>query len=138
MVRRAVEDNSLFRAVDVELQKGGVSYSIQTVSELVAAHPQHTFFYIVGGDMVDYLPKWNEIDELVRMVGFIGLSRPGSKADISQLPAHIADAVTMVEMPMIDVSSTWIRSRCAAGLSVRYLLPEKVHEYIRERQLYET
>jgi len=138
MVRLAVDGNPSYRANDFELRKGGVSYTVDTMRQLKEEHPEYAFFFIVGGDMIDYLPKWHRIDELSQMIGFIGLARPGSVADVSRLPAGIAGAVRMAEMPLIEVSSTWIRGRIAAGRSIRYAVPEAVHAYIKEKRLYET
>lgn len=138
MVRLAVEDNAFFHPFDYELRKGGVSYSIETMMDLRAQYPEHHFFYIIGGDMVQYLPKWVRIEEMVHLVQFIGLRRPGYTVDLSELPASIAEAVTMTEMPMIDISSTYIRNRRHTGLSIRYCVPQAVEAYIRERKLYES
>lgn len=138
MVRLAVEDNPFFHPFDYELRKGGVSYSIETMTDLYDQYPQHTFSYIIGGDMVQYLPNWVRIEELVHLVRFIGLHRPGYTVDLASLPDYIAHVVTMTEMPSFDISSTYIRDRCHKGLSIRYCVPNLVEAYIRERKLYEA
>ncbi|MCR8645733.1 nicotinate-nucleotide adenylyltransferase [Paenibacillus sp. N1-5-1-14] len=138
MVRLATEENPHFKACDFELRKGGVSYSIYTVEQLTAAHPAYSFYYIIGGDMVQYLPKWFEIDRLVTKVKFLGLDRGGYVIDHDQLPAQISSVVTMVEMPNIELSSTFIRSKVHAGDSIRYLVTESVNTYIKECGLYES
>jgi nicotinate-nucleotide adenylyltransferase len=138
MVRLAVQDNPFFYPFDYELRKGGVSYSIETMTDLRAQYPEHHFYYIIGGDMVQYLHKWVRIEEMVHLVHFIGLHRPGYTVDLSKLPDSIANAVTMTEMPLIDISSTYIRNRCHVGLSIRYWVPEAVEAFIRERKLYES
>ncbi|TCZ77048.1 nicotinate-nucleotide adenylyltransferase [Paenibacillus albiflavus] len=138
MVRLAVEDNPFFHPFDYELRKGGVSYSIETMTELRVKYPDHEFYYIIGGDMVQFLPKWVRIEEMVQFVQFIGLNRPGYTVDLSELPPLIAKAVTMTEMPSFHISSTYIRERCLEGLSIRYCVPKAVEAYIRERKLYES
>ncbi|MGG2199261.1 nicotinate-nucleotide adenylyltransferase [Paenibacillus validus] len=138
MVRLAVEGHEAFRASDIELVKGGVSYSIETVSLLRERYPDHRFYYIIGADMVQYLPKWHRIDELVRLVTFVGLQRPGFDADLEELPAPMKEAVMLASMPQIELSSTLIRERRAAGRPVRYMVPDRVNNYIEVNRLYET
>ena len=92
-------------------------------------HPDTDYYFIIGGDMVDYLPKWHEIDKLVKLVNFVGVRRPGAQND-SQYP------VIWVDVPGVDFSSTDIRDRIKQGRSIRYMVPDKVAEYIKEHQLY--
>ncbi|MBU7319801.1 nicotinate-nucleotide adenylyltransferase [Paenibacillus oleatilyticus] len=138
MVELAVEGHPHFRASDMELRKGGVSYSIETVTMLRAQHPGDRFTYIIGADMVRYLPKWYKIDELVRLVTFAGLQRPGYDTGYEGLPDAIRQAVKLVPMPQIELSSTLIRQRRASGQSVRYMVPDRVNHYIEVNRLYEA
>jgi len=137
MVRLAVAGHDRFRTTAVELEKGGVSYSIETVLLLREQHPGFDFYYIIGADMVRYLPKWVRIDELAKLVTFVGLQRPGYDAGTEELPPHIRAAVRLASMPQIELSSTLIRERRAAGLPVRYMVPDRVNEYIEVNRLYE-
>jgi nicotinate-nucleotide adenylyltransferase len=86
--------------------------------------------------MVNYLPKWEGIEELTTMLHFIGLQRPGSFLELDLLPSFIQDVVLLAEMPLVDISSSLIRNRRAAGHSVHYMVTEEVHEYIMRRGLY--
>lgn len=138
MVCLAVEGHPCFKSSDIELRKGGVSYSIETVTMLRSQYPEHDFFYIIGADMVQYLPKWHKINELIRLVTFVGLHRPGYETGIDQLPADIRQAVRSAHMPQMELSSTWIRQRRAAGRSVRYMVPDRVNDYIEVNRLYEA
>ncbi|MCM3267224.1 nicotinate-nucleotide adenylyltransferase [Paenibacillus elgii] len=138
MVELAVEGHQHFRASDMELRKGGVSYSIETVTMLRAQHPGDRFTYIIGADMVRYLPKWYKIDELVRLVTFAGLQRPGYDTGYEGLPDAIRQAVKLVPVPQIELSSTLIRQRRALGQSVRYMVPDRVNHYIEVNRLYEA
>ncbi|MCZ8511120.1 nicotinate-nucleotide adenylyltransferase [Paenibacillus filicis] len=138
MVNAAVEGHPAFRAIDVELRKGGVSYSVDTVKLLMQLYPGHRFHYIVGADMVQYLPKWYKIEELANLVVFIGLSRPGYGTEEEALPEPIRDSVRMARMPLIEISSTEIRKRLAEGRPVRYLVPDRVNQYIEVNRLYES
>lgn len=136
MARLAVQDHPQFRIVDLELTRGGISYSIDTVRELQGLHPASCFHYIIGADMVQYLPHWHQIEQLCRMIGFIGLNRSGVELDMEQLPSYIREKVTMTEMPDIQISSTNIRLRRIAGRTIRYLVPDPVYQYIERNQLY--
>jgi nicotinate-nucleotide adenylyltransferase len=136
MVCLAVEGHPRFRPFDMELKKGGVSYSIDTVIELQMKYPGIHFYYIIGADMVQYLPKWYRVDDLVKLITFIGLQRSGYTLDMSELPEAIRQALIIAEMPLIELSSTMIRQRQAEGKSVRYLVPDRVSEYIEVNGIY--
>ncbi|GGF83860.1 nicotinate-nucleotide adenylyltransferase [Paenibacillus aceti] len=136
MVAAAVRSHPDFRTLDVELKRGGVSYTIDTIRELKQLHPDLEFYFIIGADMVNYLPKWEGIEELVTMLRFIGLQRPGSFLELDLLPSFIQDAVLLADMPLVDISSSLIRKRRASGHSVRYMVTEEVYEYIVRSDLY--
>jgi nicotinate-nucleotide adenylyltransferase len=138
MVCRAVEGNSYFHPTDVEIQKGGVSYSIDTIELLCERHPDVEFAYIIGADMVQYLPKWIRIEDIVRKIRFVGLERPGYELQKNSLPAFIEARVQMVNMPLVSISSSAIRSERQNGGSIRYLVTEPVYEYIEVNRLYES
>ncbi|MED4754138.1 nicotinate-nucleotide adenylyltransferase [Brevibacillus choshinensis] len=132
MVELAVADHESFRVIDVELRREGPSYTYDTIVQLVEQFPDCRFSFIIGGDMVEILPKWYRFEELSRMIRFIGLARPGSEVD------RVSNAnVTFVEMPVWDISSTLIRTKAAAGQSIRYLVPRSVERYIKENRFYE-
>ncbi|CAG7634902.1 nicotinate-nucleotide adenylyltransferase [Paenibacillus allorhizosphaerae] len=138
MTNLAVESHPMFRTTDIELRRGGVSYSIDTVTLLRRQYPSHHFYYIIGADMVRYLPKWYKIEELVKLVTFVGLERPGFDPGFTELPPSIRESLMMVKMPQIDLSSTRIRERRAAGRPVRYMVPDRVNDYIEVNRLYES
>ncbi|CDQ18067.1 nicotinate-nucleotide adenylyltransferase [Halobacillus karajensis] len=130
MVEKAIADHSSFRICDVELRRKGTSYTVDTMAYLNSVYPDHHFYFIIGGDMVEHLPKWNRIEELVKMVDFIGVRRPGY-GWTDEIPVHFVD------IPSIDVSSTMIRERISKRKSVRYLIPGVVDSFIKEHCLYE-
>ena len=136
MVQSAVEGHEAFRILDWEIVRGGVSYTIETVHSLKEAYPQHEFYFIVGADMVEYLPKWHGIEELVGQLTFIGVGRPGTPLDLAALPGFIAEKVVLADMPLVDISSTMLRSRAASGRSIRYMVPEQVYQYVQRSGLY--
>jgi nicotinate-nucleotide adenylyltransferase len=135
MVRLAIADYPPFRLSDLEIRRGGVSYTIDTVERLTADRPDTQFAYIIGADMVEYLPRWHRIEEIAAKITFIGLARPGYTLD-GELPEWLRRRVTTVEIPLIDISSTAIRARIRAGRSVRFLIPPPVQAYIEENGLY--
>lgn len=138
MVKAATQSHPAFKPLDIELRRGGVSYTVDTIRALRSEHADLELYFIIGADMVNYLPKWEGIEELVGMLRFIGLQRPGSFLELDTLPPLIRDAVMLADMPLVDISSSLIRSRISRGLSVRYMVPEQVYEYIMGSRLYEV
>lgn len=137
MVREAVQGHPAFEAIDHEIRRGGVSYTFQTIRELQELHPGVEFFFIIGADMVNYLPHWEHIEELAQRLVFIGVRRPGYELALDELPAFLHDRVKLADMPVVDISSTDIRERIAAGHSVRYMVPDRVYEFITRGSMYE-
>ena len=136
MVRLAAESHGAFRVLDIELKRGGISYSIDTVTELRMLFPGYAFFYIIGSDRINDLPRWHRIEELSKLAGFIGLERPGEPFRLNGLPDCLQQSLLLTEMPQIGISSTELRSWLAAGRSARYFVPEPVRAYIRRFGLY--
>lgn len=129
MLQLAVEGNKYFKIETIELKRKGTSYTYDTMVQLKKAEPDTEFFFIIGGDMIDDLPNWHKIDELVKLVKFVGVDRPFYKGK-TDYPVH------MIDIPLIHVSSTMIRKKIAAGQSVKYLLPDPVITFIEENHLY--
>lgn len=129
MIQLAIEGNPLFGIELAEVKRGGISYTFDTIAELKRLHPENDYYFIIGGDMVEYLPKWHRIDELAKMVTFVGVQRLGYQTK-SKYP------VIWVDAPLINISSTDIRHRVESGQSIRYLVPDKVAEFIKEHHLY--
>ncbi|MBM6753948.1 nicotinate-nucleotide adenylyltransferase [Lactobacillus alvi] len=129
MLRLAIQGNSLFGLELAEIQRGGVSYTYDTIKQLKEAHPENDYYFIIGGDMVDYLPKWHRINELIKMVNFVAVRRPGAKNE-SDYP------VIWVDVPEVQFSSNDIRQRIKMGTSIRYMVPDAVANYIEEHHLY--
>lgn len=129
MVELAADEVEGLRASPFEIERGGVSYTYDTMSQLAAEEPNVQFYFIIGGDMIDRLPSWYRIDELLDIVTFIGVKRPGAD-NISSIP------VELVETPQLDLSSTLIRQRFVERGTVQLLVPPAVEAYIREERLY--
>lgn len=129
MVCQSIEGNPDFGLDLTEIHRGGISYTYDTMVELKKKHPENEYYFIIGGDMVAYLPKWHKIDELMKLVQFVGVRREHSPLT-SQYP------VLWVDVPVIDISSTKIRDRVKHGQSIRYMVTDPVADFIKERQLY--
>lgn len=138
MVYRAIDFQPHFRAMDTELEREGTSYTIDTIKELSALYPGREFSIIIGSDRVNDLPKWHNIQELAQLVRFIGVTRGGEDMEVNELPDYLKDRLTVVKMPLFELSSTVIKERIAAGRSIRFLVPEKVYSFIRRNELYES
>lgn len=126
MVQLAVLDEPAFLVDALEIHRSAPSYTIDTARAYHAQYSGDTLFFLVGEDHIPALPKWNEFEELDRLVQFVILSR--------------SDLRMNVEYPVVrrrlDLSSTEIRKRVANDLPISYLVPEKVLQYIQERNLY--
>lgn len=129
MLELAVADNPRLKVEDIEIKRQGVSYTIETMKLLKVQNPDVDFYFIIGGDMVAYLPKWRQIDELIDLVQFVGVKRP----NYSQETPY---PIIWVDIPQMDLSSSEIRKKNAQGCSVRYFLPDPVLNYILEKGLY--
>lgn len=129
MVRAAIRGNPLFEASDLEIRRGGTSYTIDTLRALRRRHPQKPCL-IVGADAARLLPRWRAIEEVKRLATFAIVARPGHRTGPG-LPKH-----HRVEVPLLEISSTEIRERVRRGLSIRYLVPDAVERHVRRKGLY--
>ncbi|WP_318615111.1 nicotinate-nucleotide adenylyltransferase [Sporosarcina sp. YIM B06819] len=112
-----------------EVERGGISYTYDTIEQLKTLEPDNDFYFIIGGDMIDLLPEWHRIDELVKLIHFVGVGRPGT-IGVTDYP------IVLVNIPQIDLSSTLIRQRFASQGTVQLLIPPAVEAFIREEGLY--
>ncbi|WP_420792651.1 nicotinate-nucleotide adenylyltransferase [Limosilactobacillus reuteri] len=131
MLELAVADNPFLGIEYTELERGGVSYTYDTIKYLLDKHPNVDYYFIIGGDMVDYLDKWYRINDLIRLphFHFVGVHRQGAKNE-TRYP------VIWVDVPTVDFSSTDIRQRVQRGQSIKYMVPDAVSKFIEEYQLY--
>jgi nicotinate-nucleotide adenylyltransferase len=140
MVQAAVEDVDGLEASALEIERGGESYTVDTLAELRRRHPGAELYLVVGADLVDELDTWERADELRELATLAVVSRPGAS-----LPDPFAAAgsgqetawrVANVSIPMLDVSSTDLRARVADGRPLDYLVPAAALRFIRQRGLY--
>jgi len=130
MLELAIKPFSYFTLEPLEIVRGGLSYSFNTMMELQKQEPQTQFSFLIGADMIAYLDQWYKIDELVKHIQLIGVRRPG-------YDEKSAYPVTIIDAPLIDLSSTMLRNRLQQGKDVSLLIPESVQSYIRQEKLYE-
>jgi nicotinate-nucleotide adenylyltransferase len=125
-----------FEVNDIELKRSGPSYTIDTAREL-RNRGWGPVWWLIGADMLNYLPHWHLADQLVREVNFLVLARPGTELLWDTLPAHFQHLrQSVVTAPLIDVSSTEIRRRVRAGEDITQLTPPPVARYIEQHRLY--
>lgn len=129
MVKLAIDSAEGLDVETLELERKGVSYTYDTMKLLIEKNPDVDYYFIIGADMVDYLPKWHKIDELVKMVQFVGVQRPKYKAGTSY-------PLIWVDVPLMDISSSMIRQFIKSKRQPNYLLPKAVLEYINKEGLY--
>jgi nicotinate-nucleotide adenylyltransferase len=132
MVRLGARGNARLDVSDFELRRQGVSYTIETIRSL--RKPGVEIFFLIGSDSLRTLPNWREIRELSKLVTFGIFARPASER--LRVPTYIV--YRKIDAPLLDISSTEIRARVRAGLSIRYLVPDAVERFIRRKGLYRS
>ena len=134
MLRAAIEGDDRFEISEVELQRGGVSYTIDSVRHFRALFPADQLYWIIGADQLAKMILWKDAAQLARLIEFIFLERPGHPAgplpDILGLRLHRADG------HLFEVSSSELRHRVRQALSLHYFCPQKVISLIKARNLY--
>ena len=134
MVDLALEDDSRFERLDLELKSGGKSYTIDTAEQLYCQNGEQPVLWIIGSDNIDDLPRWHRIDELTGMVEFICVARPDCEA--KTLPDIPGLKLRFMEGHQIEISSKDIRHRIKTGYNISLYLPPKVFNYIHTNNLY--
>ena len=145
MLQLAIAGHTALRVSTVEIDRGGVSYTVQTLAELNERYPQDEFFFLMGADSLQDLPTWYQPQEICRLAIPVVVRRAGaSEPDLDVLravttPERLASMrAHQAQMPLIELSSTAIRQAVAAGRSIRYQTPRAVEKYIQAQGLYRT
>lgn len=135
MVQLAIEPHPAFEVSDIEIQRPGVSYSIDTISHFREVYPpeKYQLHFLLGSDAVNEFHQWHEPNELLTLCEFIAFSRAGAAANPD---SPYASAFTYVEIPALEISASEIRKRVKAGESIRYFVPEPVRLFVEKHQLY--
>jgi len=134
MVRLAIAGEPRFVLDPVELRRRGPTFTLDTVRELVAAEPGSSWFLILGQDQYASLHTWRDWRELLGLVTLAIANRPGAALAVNTQIARVEHQAVL--LPMMDVSSTEVRRRVAAGESIADLVPEAVARYIEQHRLY--
>ncbi|MCC6423631.1 MAG: nicotinate (nicotinamide) nucleotide adenylyltransferase [Phycisphaerales bacterium] len=136
MCRLAVAGDNFFSVSDLEMTRSGPSYTLDTIRQL-KSNGWGTVSWLIGADMLNYLPKWHRPLEIIQEANLVVMARPGWQFDWGKLGSPYQNLrQNVVEAPLIDISATACRGRVAAGLSIAYLTPPAVCQYIADNGLY--
>lgn len=133
MTRLAVRGNKSFGVSNYEIQRGGISFTVDTLRELTEQDPSAEFFLIIGVDSFLEFSSWKSPDEISLMASLLVYPRPGYDFPSVGVSAPRAE---FLRGPRIDISSSMIRRHVREGLSIRYLVPQVVERYVLTRKLY--
>lgn len=144
MVDLAISDNEYFRSCDIEIKNKGVTYTVDTLTELNEDYPNCEYYFIIGLDNLFDLENWNRIEDLGKLTKFLVSSRiygnkindEGAKSKCRFLKENFGLEIEIVETPIIEISSSYIRKRLKNDESIMYLTPRKVMDFIYDRNLY--
>jgi len=142
MVKLAIENNDAFTFSDIEVNREGVTYTVETLRILTAQNPEHEYYFIMGADSLFHFDSWKEAGEIVKMATLLVATRDSMatfdiESQIEYLQSEFEDArIECLFSPSLEISSNQLRKRCREGKSIRYLVPDKVAFYIQEQGLY--
>jgi nicotinate-nucleotide adenylyltransferase len=135
MTYLAIEDNPFFEVSEIEVNRSGPSYTIDTIKEFRKIFGWQTdIFFITGADAFLEIDSWYKKDELLKLCRFVAATRPGY--DLNKLHNNFKDTLQIMEIPALAISSTDIRYRVKSNLSIKYIVLDVVRIYIYENKLY--
>lgn len=129
----ATAENPQFSVSRIDIDRGGPTYTVDTLRDLSALDADTDLFFITGADALAQLLTWRDSEELFSLAHFVGVTRPGHQLTDAGLPAG---GVSLVEVPALAISSTECRARVAKGDPIWYMVPDGVVRYIDKRELY--
>jgi nicotinate-nucleotide adenylyltransferase len=132
MAQLAIEDNPRLRVSNIEFSLPKPSYTIDTMAYLHEKHPEHEFSLIMGSDNLESIHKWKNYEVLISRYSIHVYKRPGTEN--FKIPEGAK--VILHDVPLLDISSTYIRSQIAKGKSIRYMVPEPVYQFLSGSRLY--
>lgn len=141
MVELAITENINFALSTIEINRTGLSYTVDTMTELSKLDPETEYYVITGADAIVEILTWERVADLAGLCYFIAATRPGydfNRLDneIQNMPDFLQKKIFTIEIPGLAISSTEIRKRVMENQPIRYLLPDKVAAYIGQRKLY--
>jgi nicotinate-nucleotide adenylyltransferase len=131
----ATASNPRFTTSRVDIDRGGPTYTIDTLRDIKTQRPDSELFFITGADAIAQILSWRDVEELWSLAHFVAVSRPGHDLSITGLPQQ---DVSLLEVPALAISSTDCRSRVSRGYPVWYLVPDGVVQYISKHHLYRS
>ena len=134
MARRAVDDNYRLRVCDIEMNLPIPSYTVVTLATLQEKYPDREFCLIMGSDNLQTFNRWRNYEYILEHYRLMVYPRPGTE----HCPLASHHNVTMVDVPMMDISSSYIRQMIREGKDAQYLLTEPVYKYLTEMHFYEN
>jgi nicotinate-nucleotide adenylyltransferase len=136
----ATAANPRFSVSRVDIDRGGHTYTKDTLRELQALNPDSELYFITGADALASILSWQDLEELFALAKFVGVSRPGYELGSEHLADVLdglpEDALTLVEIPALSISSTDCRLRAEESRPLWYLMPDGVVQYVSKRELY--
>ena len=132
LVRLLVGQDPRFEVDPVEIERRGLSYTVDTLETYARRFPDAERFFLIGSDALETFGAWREPDRILGLAGLVVLRRPGSPPGAATVPRGARTLVTR----LVDVSSTEVRERIRAGKSIRGFVPESVAEFIDSKRLY--
>jgi nicotinate-nucleotide adenylyltransferase len=141
MVTLAIENNPRFALSRVDLDRPGPHYTADTMRLMHEQMPNAELYFLMGGDALRDFPQWHQPAVIMRYARLGVMRRPGAVIDLSKIEAvipSIADRISFVDAPEIEISATAIRERLRDGQSIRYQVTASVERYLMEHHLYST
>ena len=132
LVHLAIDDDERFRVTDIEFKMPKPSYTIDTLTYLEEKHPQHQFYLIMGADGLKTFRRWKNYEMIEKKYHRLVYPRPGMNCE--EIFKH--PNITLMEAPMMEISSSFIRKAIREGKDIKYFLPEKTYAYIKHMNFY--
>ena len=132
----ATASNPQFTVSRVDIDRGGPTYTIDTLRDLREVYPTEELYFITGADALSSIMSWHDWEDMFTLAEFVGVTRPGYELTEDMLPADIQERVHLLDIPAMAISSTDCRARAAQGRPVWYLVPDGVVQYIAKHELY--
>jgi nicotinate-nucleotide adenylyltransferase len=143
MLELAIAGHGALRVSTLEIDRGGVSYTVDTLRQIAAENPHDVLFLLMGGDTLDDFPKWREPGAILELATPLVVQRHGAPTPNYPALAGLVSATRLaeirdlhVDMPVMELSSSDLRERLRAGRSIRYRTPRAVEKYLKENRLY--
>ena len=134
MLQFAVEGNSSFEVSDVEIRRGGISFTVDTLEEFKKRFPGEELYLLIGMDNFAEFQEWRSPERILSLAALVVMTRPNT--DLTHVEANDREQIRMCVVPEIAISSSDIRRRVKEGKSIRYLVPAPVEAYIIRHHLY--